>query len=97
MKGSFENDETNKFGQKILQSKVMSDDELENVADGIRLETYADGEELYKRGFSTEEQADHSTPVRELLHKMGFSLICPQTYPSLENPDDEAREEFKKN
>ena len=50
----------------------MSDDELENVADGIRLETYADGEELYKRGFSTEEQADHSTPVRELLHKMGY-------------------------
>ena len=32
-----------------------------------------------------------------LLHKMGFSLIRPQTYPSLENPDDEARETFKKN
>ena len=34
---------------------------------------------------------------QKLLHKMGFSLIRPQTYPSLENPDDEAREEFKKN
>ena len=32
-----------------------------------------------------------------LMHKMGFSLIRPQTYPSLGNPDDEAREAFKKN
>ena len=31
-----------------------------------------------------------------LMQKMGFSLIRPQTYPSLENPDNEAREEFKK-
>ena len=34
---------------------------------------------------------------QKLLHKMGFSLVRPQTYPSLENPDNEAREEFKKN
>lgn len=34
---------------------------------------------------------------QKLLHKMGFSLIRPQTYPSLEHPDNEAREEFKKN
>lgn len=32
-----------------------------------------------------------------LLHKMGFSLIRPQTYPSLDNPSNEAREDFKKN
>lgn len=32
-----------------------------------------------------------------LMHKMGFSLIRPQTYPSLGNPDNEARETFKKN
>ena len=31
-----------------------------------------------------------------LLHRMGFSLIRPQVYPSLEQPDDEAREDFKK-
>ena len=31
-----------------------------------------------------------------LLHRMGFSLIRPQTYPSLEDPDDEARDDFKK-
>ncbi len=34
---------------------------------------------------------------QKLFHKMGFSLIRPQTYPSLENPDEEAREAFKKN
>ena len=32
-----------------------------------------------------------------LLHRMGFSLIRPRTYPSLEDPDDEARDDFKKN
>ena len=31
-----------------------------------------------------------------LMHRMGFALIRPQTYPSLENPDEEAREDFKK-
>lgn len=31
-----------------------------------------------------------------LLHRMGFSLIRPQVYPSLEQPDNEAREAFKK-
>lgn len=31
-----------------------------------------------------------------LLHRMGFSLIRPQVYPSLEQPDDEAREALKK-
>lgn len=34
---------------------------------------------------------------QKLFHRMGFSLIRPQTYPSLENPDNEAREAFKKN
>ena len=32
-----------------------------------------------------------------LMHKMGFSLIRPQTYPSLGNPDNETREALKKN
>ena len=32
-----------------------------------------------------------------LMHKMGFAMIRPQTYPSLENPDETAREDFKKN
>ncbi len=33
---------------------------------------------------------------QKLFHRLGFSLIRPQTYPSLENPDNEARDEFKK-
>ena len=34
---------------------------------------------------------------QKLMRRMGFSLIRPQIYPSLENPDTEARESFKKN
>lgn len=33
---------------------------------------------------------------QKLMHRLGFSLVRPQTYPSLENPDEEKREEFKK-
>ena len=33
---------------------------------------------------------------QKLMRRMGFSLIRPQIYPSLENPDTEARERFKK-
>ena len=32
-----------------------------------------------------------------LMHKMGFAMIRPQTYPSLENPKEEDRDDFKKN
>ena len=54
-------------------NEIMSDDELDNVAGGNRLETYADGDELYKRGLLSEDDAMHSAPVREMLHKMGYS------------------------
>ena len=40
--------------EKILQDEIMSDDELEKVAGGTRDQTYADGEELYKRGLLSE-------------------------------------------
>ena len=33
---------------------------------------------------------------QKLLHKMGFALVRPQMYPSLGNPDNEARDAFKK-
>ena len=33
---------------------------------------------------------------QKLMRRMGFSLIRPQIYPSLENADTEARESFKK-
>lgn len=34
---------------------------------------------------------------QKLFHKLGLSQIRPQTYPSLENPDEQARDDFKKN
>ncbi len=58
---------------KILKGKVLSDGELDNVAGGTRIETWQDGDELYKRGLLTEDQASHSAPVREMLHKMGYT------------------------
>ena len=59
--------------EKILSEEILSDDELDNVAGGTRMETYADGNELYKRGLLSESDALSSTPVRELLHKMGYN------------------------
>ena len=59
--------------KKILDEEMLSDDELENVAGGNRLETFADGNELYKRGLLSEDDALSSKPVRELLHKMGYA------------------------
>lgn len=32
---------------------------------------------------------------QKLFHELGFSLVRPQTYPSLNEPDEEAREAFK--
>lgn len=58
--------------EKILKDEILSDAELEGVAGGTRLETYDDGEELYKRGLLTEGQSYSSAPVRDMLHKMGY-------------------------
>ena len=33
---------------------------------------------------------------QKLFHELGFALIRPQTYPSLNEPDEDAREAFKK-
>ena len=59
--------------EKILKDEIMSDEELDGVAGGNRLETFADGNELYKRGLLTAEQALKSAPVRDMLHKMGYA------------------------
>ena len=59
--------------EKILSEEMMSEEELDNVAGGNRLETYGDGDELYKRGLLSAEDAVHSAPVREILHKMGYA------------------------
>ena len=57
----------------MAEKKEMNTEEMENVAGGNRIETYADGDELYKRGLLTEEQALSSAPVRDVLHKMGYT------------------------
>jgi len=59
--------------EKILKDEILSDDELDGVAGGNRLETFEDGNELYKRGLLTEDQSLESAPVREILHKMGYA------------------------
>ena len=59
--------------EKILKDEVLSEAELDGVAGGNRAETYADGDELVKRGLLTEDQSYSSAPVRDLLHKMGYS------------------------
>lgn len=53
--------------------KKLTEDQLEGVAGGNRLETYSDGNELYKRGLISENDALHSSPVRDKLHEMGYT------------------------
>ena len=58
--------------EKKIADEIMSDDDLDGVAGGTRLETYADGDELYKRGLLSAEDALSSSPVREKLHELGY-------------------------
>ena len=48
----------------------LSDEELDGVAGGTSLETYADGDELVKRGLLSAEDALSSAPVRNVLNKI---------------------------
>ncbi|MBQ7629097.1 MAG: hypothetical protein IJS81_02640 [Selenomonadaceae bacterium] len=57
----------------VLYRQMLSDDGLDNIAGGNRLETYADGNELVKRELLIEEDALHSSLVRNLLYKMGYT------------------------
>ena len=59
--------------EKILKDEVLSDEELDNVAGGTIIETLQDGNELYKRGLLSEDDALKSAPVRDMLHKMGYA------------------------
>ena len=59
--------------EKILKDEILKDEQLDNVAGGNRLETFGDGNELYKRGLLSEDDALSSAPVRNLLHQMGYS------------------------
>lgn len=59
--------------EKILKDEILSEEELDGVAGGTRIETYQDGDELYKRGLLTAEQALSSSPVRNKLHELGYA------------------------
>ncbi|MBR0261282.1 MAG: hypothetical protein IJQ85_05765 [Selenomonadaceae bacterium] len=59
--------------EKILKDEILKDEELEQVAGGTIIETLQDGNELYKRGLLSADDALHSAPVREMLHKMGYA------------------------
>ena len=61
------------MAKEILKDEILSDDELDGVAGGTRIETFQDGDELYKRGLLSAEDALSSAPVRNMLHKMGYA------------------------
>ena len=61
------------MAKEILKDEILKDEDLDNVAGGTRLETFADGNELYKRGLLSAEDALSSAPVRDVLHKMGYA------------------------
>ena len=61
------------MAKEILKDEILSDEELDNVAGGTRIETFADGDELYKRGLLSAEQALSSSPVRDKLHELGYA------------------------
>ena len=61
------------MAKEILKDEMLNEDELERVAGGTRLETFADGNELYKRGLISADDALSSAPVRDMLHKMGYA------------------------
>ena len=57
----------------ILKEEILKDEELDNVAGGTRIETFQDGNELYKRGLLSADDALSSAPVRDKLHNMGYA------------------------
>ncbi len=61
--------------EKILKDEILSDEELDGVAGGTRIETFQDGEELRKRGLISEEDALSSSKVRETIHKLGYKYV----------------------
>ncbi|MBE8955687.1 MAG: hypothetical protein SR2Q5_08550 [Quinella sp. 2Q5] len=61
------------MAKEILKDELLNEDELDNVAGGTRIETFQDGNELYKRGLLSADDALSAAPVRNLLHKMGYS------------------------
>ena len=58
--------------EKKFADEVLNESELDGVAGGTRAETYADGDELVKRGLLSEEDALSSSKVREAIHNLGY-------------------------
>jgi len=61
------------MAKEILKDEILNDEELDNVAGGNRLETFADGDELYKRGLLSADDALKSASVRDKLHELGYT------------------------
>ena len=55
-----------------IADEMLTEEELDGVAGGTRAETYADGDELVKRGLISEDDAWSSSKVREAIHKLGY-------------------------
>ena len=63
------------MAKEILKDEILSDEELDGVAGGTRIETFQDGDELYKRGLISEDDALSSSKVREAIHKLGYKYV----------------------
>ena len=61
--------------EKILKDEILSEEELDGVAGGTRIETFQDGDELLKRGLISEDDALSSSKVREAIHKLGYKYV----------------------
>ena len=59
--------------EKIFEDEMMSDEELEQLAGGTKMETWRDSDALVKRGFLTHEQSLNSGAVRQKLHELGYT------------------------
>ncbi|MBE6101807.1 MAG: hypothetical protein E7200_06890 [Selenomonas ruminantium] len=55
-----------------LASRVLDDEQLENVAGGNRLETFADGNILSKLGLISQNDALSCAPVRDKIKSFGY-------------------------
>lgn len=84
------------------QPRRLTDEQISKLAEAVKGDPHNygfsvwDGPSLSKYIKDTFDVDLGVRSCQKLFHKMGFSLIRPQTYPSLENPDEETREEFKK-
>ena len=84
------------------RSSKLSDEQKEKIKGVIKKDpsvygyTNWDGPSL-SDFISKEFDVEYSIRAcQKLFHELGFSLIRPQTYPSLNEPDEDAREAFKK-